>query len=60
MLGPVYAIILLSSPTCMLYQDKLTTDKKMIVGYSIPDEIPFSSVNRCIIDVFTLYIGFAP
>ena len=24
----------------MLYQDKLTTDKKPILGYSIPDEIP--------------------
>ena len=23
-----------------LYQDKLTTDKKPTVGYSIPDEIP--------------------
>ena len=41
-----------------LYQDELTTDKKPIVGYSIPDEIPttcfhFSSVNWFEIYVFT-------
>ena len=27
-----------------MYQDKLTTDKKPTVGYSIPDEIPISRV----------------
>ena len=32
-----------------LYQDKLTTDKKPTVGYSIPDEIP----TTCKIYVFT-------
>ena len=36
-----------------LYQDKLTTDKKPTVGYSIPDEIPATCFQLCKIDVFT-------
>ena len=30
-----------------LYQDKLTTDKKPTVGYSIPDEIPTTCFQLC-------------
>ena len=31
----------------ILYQDKLTTDKKPTVGYSIPDEIPTTCFQLC-------------
>ena len=30
-----------------MYQDKLTTDKKPTVGYSIPDEIPTTCSQLC-------------
>ena len=30
-----------------LYQDKLTTDKGLTVGYSIPDEIPTTCFQLC-------------
>ena len=31
----------------VLYQDKLTTDIKPTVGYSIPDEIPTTCFQLC-------------
>ena len=30
-----------------LYQGKFTTDKKLTVGYSIPDEIPTTCLQLC-------------
>ena len=36
-----------NNPVATLYQDKLTTDKKPTVGYSIPDEIPTTCFQLC-------------